>query len=420
MNQKSGYQFHTLVIHAAQSSKDWQGATLPPIYQTASHLHPTAENLSQTFAGMTTDHIYMRLTNPTNRILEEKLTALEGGRGAIVMASGMAAIADACLALLRSGDEFVTGNSLFMSTYLLFTGVFKKYGITARLVESTDMEAIEKAINSNTRFVYLETIGNPKMDIPDLAQVANIAHRHGIPLLVDNTLATPYLCRPFELGADVVIHSTTKYLSGHGSAVGGVFIDGGSFDWSQKRFPDFKPFIDRKGPLAFLDKVWREHHINFGTTQAPMHAYLTMIGLDTLALRMERHMANALEVASYLRKRPEVSWLNYPGLEDHPSHSTALQQFGGHGFGGMLAFGLKNEKCCFQFINSLRLIHNLANLGDCKTLVIHPYSSQYVSFDDPTREHLSITDDMIRLSIGIEDIGDICEDLGQALDSISQ
>jgi O-acetylhomoserine (thiol)-lyase len=420
MTQKSGYQFHTLVIHAAQSPEDWQGATLPPIYQTASHLHPTAENLSQTFAGMTTDHIYMRLTNPTNRILEEKLTTLEGGQGAIVMGSGMAAIANVCLALLRAGDEFVTGNSLFMSTYLLFTGVFKKYGITARLVESTDMEAIEKTINSHTRFVYLETIGNPKMDIPDLAQVANIAHRHGIPLLVDNTLATPYLCRPFELGADVVIHSTTKYLSGHGSAMGGVVIDGGSFDWSQKRFPDFKPFIDRKGPLALLDKVWREHHINFGTTQAPMHAYLTMIGLDTLALRMERHMANALEVARYLRKRPEVRWINYPGLEDHPSHSTALKQFGDHGFGGMLAFGLKNEECCFQFINGLRLIHNLANLGDCKTLVIHPYSSQYVSFDDPTKDHLSITDDMIRLSIGIEDIGDICEDLGQALDRISQ
>jgi O-acetylhomoserine (thiol)-lyase len=420
MTQKSGYQFHTLVIHAAQSSENWQGATLPPIYQTASHLHPTAENLSQTFAGMTTDHIYMRLTNPTNRILEEKITTLEGGQGAIVMASGMAAIANTCLALLRSGDEFVAGNSLFMSTYLLFTGVFKKYGITARLVESTDIEAIEKAINSNTRFIYLETIGNPKMDIPDLAQVANIAHRHGIPLLVDNTLATPYLCRPFELGADVVIHSTTKYLSGHGSAVGGVVIDGGSFDWTQKRFPDFKPFIDRKGPLALLDKVWREHHINFGTTQAPMHAYLTMIGLDTLALRMERHMANALEVALYLSKRPEVSWINYPGLKDHPAHSIALKQFDDHGFGGMLAFGLKNEECCFQFINGLRLIHNLANLGDCKTLVIHPYSSQYVSFDDPTREHLSITDDLIRLSIGIEFIGDICEDLGQALDSISK
>jgi O-acetylhomoserine (thiol)-lyase len=416
MSQKGPYRFHTQVIHAAQSPRDWQGATLAPIFQTVSHLHPTAENLSQTFAGKTTDHIYMRLTNPTNRILEEKLAALEWGNGAVVMSSGMAAVTNACLALLRAGDEFVTVNSLFMSTYLLFVNVFKKYGITARLVESTDTEAIEEAINSKSRFVYLETIGNPKMDIPDLARVAEIAHQHGIPLLVDNTLATPYLCRPLDLGADVVIHSTTKYLSGHGDAVGGVVIDGGSFAWPEERFPDFKPFIDRKGPLAFLDKVWREHHINFGTTQSPFHAYLTMIGLDTLALRMERHLANTMEVVRFLKQRPEVHWVNYPGLDDHPSHSIARKQFESKGFGGMLAFGLKDQAACFRFIDSLQLIYHLANLGDCKSLVIHPYSSQYVSFDEPTRQKLSITPDMIRLSVGIEAAEDICEDLAQALD----
>jgi len=418
MTQKAHHRFHTQVIHAAQSPKDWQGSTLSPIFQTASHLHPTAENLSDTFSGKTADHIYMRLTNPTNRILEEKLTALEGGRGAVVMSSGMAAIANSCMALLRAGDEFVAGNSLFMSTYLLFVNVFKKYGITAHLVESTDTWAIEKAINSSTRFVYLETIGNPKMDIPDITQVAKIAHRHGIPLLVDNTLATPFLCRPLELGADVVIHSTTKYLSGHGDAVGGVVIDGGRFTWSEEQFPDFKPFIERKGDLAFLDKVWREHHINFGTTQAPLHSYLTMIGLDTLALRMERHMFNAKEVASYLRERSEVTWVNYPGLDDHPSNSIAQKQFEDKGFGGMLTFGLKDQEACFRFINNLQMIYHLANLGDCKTLVIHPYSSQYISFDDSTRESLSITADMIRLSVGIEAVEDICEDLGQALDEI--
>lgn len=417
MNQKQDYRFQTRVIHAAQSPEDWQGATLPPIFQTASHLHPTAENLSQTFAGKKADHIYMRLTNPTNRILEEKLTLLEGGRGAVVMSSGMAAITNACMALLRAGDEFVAGNSLFMSTYLLFANVFKKYDITARLVEATDIEAIKKAINPRTRFVYLETIGNPKMDIPELPQVAEIAHRHGLPLLVDNTLATPYLCRPLEIGVDVVIHSTTKYLSGHGDAVGGVVIDGGSFDWSQERFPDFKPFIDRKGPLAFLDKVWREHHINFGTTQAPIHSYLTAIGLDTLALRMERHMENTMAVASYLNSRPEVLWVNYPGLEGHPARRIAQKLFDGKGYGGMLTFGLKNQEACFQFIDNLRLIYHLANLGDCKTLAIHPYSSQYVAFDDPTRENLSITSDMIRLSVGIEAKEDICQDLGQALDA---
>jgi O-acetylhomoserine (thiol)-lyase len=418
MNQKKKYRFHTQVIHAAQSPEDWQGATLPPIFQSASHMHATAENLTQTFAGKRDDHIYMRLTNPTNRVLEEKLAALEGGLGAVVMASGMAAITNTCMALLRAGDEFVTGNSLFVSTYNLFIKVFNKYGITARLVESTDTDAIEKAINSKTRFVYLETIGNPKMDVPDLARVASIAHRHGVPLVVDSTLPTPYLLRPLELGVDVVIHSTTKYLSGHGGSLGGVVIDGGNFTWSKERFPDFEPFIDRMGPLALLDKIWREYHINFGATQAPLHAYLTMIGLDTLALRMERHMENTLKVARYLKERPEVLWVNYPGLEDHPSHRIALKQFGGKGFGGMLAFGLKDQAACFRFINSLQLIYHLANLGDCKTLVIHPYSSQYCSQDEPTRQMLSIPDNMIRFSAGIEAVEDICEDLGQALDSL--
>ncbi len=419
MNQKKKYRFHTQVIHAAQSPEDWEGATLPPIFQTVSHQHATAENLTQTFAGKRDDHIYMRLTNPTNRVLEEKLAALEGGLGAVVMASGMAAITNTCMALLRAGDEFVTGNSLFVSTYNLFNGVFKKYGITARLVESTDTAAIERAINSKTRFVYLETIGNPKMDVPDIAQTALIAHKHGVPLLVDHTLPTSYLCRPFELGADVVIHSTTKYLSGHGGALGGVVIDGGNFDWSNERFPDFKPFIDRKGPLALLDKVWREHHINFGTTAAPLHAFLTMIGLDTLALRMEQHMKNTMGVARYLKERPEVLWVNYPGLEDHPSHRFALNQFGGKGFGGMLTFGLKDQTACFQFIKNLQLIYHLANLGDCKTMVIHPYSSQYFAQPEATREKLSIPANMIRFSTGIEAIEDICEDIGQALDRLS-
>ena len=418
MSQTKPYRFHTQVIHAAQRPGDWQGATLPPIFQTASHRHSTAESLSQTFSGQRTDHIYMRLTNPTNRILEEKLASLEGGKGAIVTSSGMAAITNACMALLRAGDEFVSGNSLFMSTYVLFTNIFAKYDLTARLVESTDGEAVEKAINSKTRFLFLETIGNPKMDIPDLALMAEIAHRHGLPLLVDNTLTTPYLCRPLELGADVVIHSTTKYLSGHGDVVGGVIIDGGKFPWSGERFPDFKPFIDRKGPLAFLDKAWREHHINFGTTQSPWHSYLTALGLDTLALRLERQLGNALEVARVLRDRPEVRWVNYPGLEDHPSHAIAIKQFQGQGFGGLLTFGLQDQEACFRFIDGLQLIYHLANLGDCKTLAIHPYSSQYVSFDDPTREELAITSDLIRLSVGIEAVEDICEDLEKALSKV--
>jgi len=331
----------------------------------------------------------------------------------------MAAVTNACMALLRAGDEFVTGNSLFMSSYVLFANIFRKYGITARFVESTDISAIENAINDKTRFIYLETIGNPKMDVPDLAAAAEVAHRHGLPLLVDNTMATPYLCRPLELGADIVIHSTTKYLSGHGDATGGAVIDGGTFPWGESdRFPDFKPFVDRKGPLAYTDKVWREHHINFGTTQAPLHSYLTMIGLDTLAVRMERHMANAAAVADYLQSRSEVTWINYPGLVDNPSHETAQKQFNGKGFSALMAFGLGDQDTCFKFINNLKLIYHLANLGDCKTLVIHPYSSQYLSFDEPTRRNLSIHADLVRLSVGIEAVEDICDDLGQALDNL--
>lgn len=413
--KKKSPSFHTQVIHAGQKPAEWQGATLPPIFQNASHAHQTAENLSDTFSGRTTDHIYMRLTNPTNRVLEHKLSALEGGAAAVVMSSGMAAITNACLALLRAGDEFVTGNSLFMSTYLLFANVFKKYAITARFVESTDLQAIESAINDRTRFLYLETIGNPKMDVPDLRQSAALAHSRGIPLLVDNTLATPFLCRPIELGADVVIHSTTKYLSGHGDATGGVVIDSGTFNWNTDRFADFKPFIDRKGPLAYLDKVWREHHINFGTTQAPFHSYLTMVGLDTLAIRMERHMANAMTVARFLENHPRVAWVNYPGLASNATHQTAGQQFNDLGFGGVIAFGLKDQASCFSLINNLKMIYHLANLGDCKTLVIHPYSSQYVSFTEETRRSLSITPDLIRLSVGIEGVEDIIADIEQAL-----
>ncbi len=415
MAPKEEYHFNTRVIHGPPSSEDWQGATLAPIFQTVSHRHATAESLSQTFSGQKTGHIYGRLSNPTIRNLEEKLTLLEGGLGAVVTASGMAAITNACMALLRAGDEFVAGNSLFMSTYLLFTNVFKKYDMTVRLVESSDLDEIEKAINARTRFIYLETIGNPKMDIPDLEKTAAIAHRYGLPLIVDNTIATPYLCRPLDLGADIVLHSTTKYLSGHGAATGGVIIDGGEFSWPEDRFPDFKPFIDRKGPLAFLDKAWREHHINFGTTQAPFHAFLTIIGLDTLAIRMERHMENTLEVAGFLKEIPEITWVNYPGLEDNPSHEMAKKQFEGKGFGGMLTFGLKDQAACFKFIDGLKLIYHLANLGDCKTLVIHPYSTQYVSFDESKREALAIAPDMIRLSVGIEAVEDICKDLKQAL-----
>ncbi len=419
MKKDQQYAFQTRVIHDGLTPEQWQGATLPPIVQSVSNVHATAESLSDTFAGKQAAHIYGRLSNPTNAVLEQKLALLEGGKGAVYMASGMAAINNSCMALLRAGDEFISSKSLFMSTYLLFERIFPKYDIKCRLVDPLDLQEIEAAITEKTRFLYLETIGNPGMDVPDLEQAAAIAHHHGIPLIVDNTLASPYLCRPIELGADLVIHSTTKYLSGHGDAVGGVVIDGGNFDWlAGDRFPDLYPFVERKGELALLDKIWREHHINFGTTAAPLHAYLTVLGLDTLGLRMERHLSNALHVARFLEARPEVSWVNYPGLEQHGSRAIADKQFAGKGFGGLLTFGLADQEACFTLINNLQLIYHLANLGDCKSLIIHPASSQYISFADDERQRIGIDATMLRLSVGIEEREDICYDLGQALDCL--
>lgn len=418
MDTTKKYRLATRVIHDAQEPENWQGATFAPIFQSAAHVHQTAQSLSDTFAGKSTGHIYTRLSNPTNTVLEKKLAALEGGKGAIVMGSGMSAISNTCMALLRAGDNFVSGKSLFMSTYLLFVNVFKKYGITAKLTDTADPGNVEREIDSKTRFVYLETIGNPGMDVPNIKTLAEMAHAHGLPLVVDNTLATPYLVNPIALGADVVLHSTTKFLSGHGNAPGGVVVDGGNFDWSGDRFPDFKPFVDRKGSLALLDRIWREHHINFGTTQAPFHSYLTMMGLETFALRMERHMENAMAVARFLKQRPEVQWVNYPGFDDHSFHATAEKQFGGKGFGGLLTFGLKDTDSCFRLIDNLKLIYHLANLGDCKTLIIHPWSTQYVAFDEAVKTGLGIKPGMLRLSVGIEDVNDITDDLAQALEAI--
>jgi O-acetylhomoserine (thiol)-lyase len=416
---KKDLHFDSRVIHEALTPDLWNGATLPPIFQSASSQHETAQSLSDTFAGKQKSHIYMRLTNPTNSVFEEKVASLENGKGAVVMSSGMAAVNNTCMALLRSGDEFITGTSLFMSTYLLFTGIFKKYNLNAKIVDIKNTKAIEDSITDKTRFIYIETIGNPKMDIPDIQKIAKTAKANGLPLVVDNTLASPYLTQPIDLGADVVIHSTTKYLSGHGAATGGIVVDGGNFKWENNdRFPDFTPFIERKGELALLDKIWREHHINFGTTQAPFHSYLAMIGMDTLGLRMERHMSNAVKVANYLKSHKKVRWVNFPGLSDHPDHGTAKEEFNNKGFGAMIGFGLENQEQCFTLIDNLNMIYHLANLGDCKTLIIHPWSSQYISFDPDVKTGLSITPDLVRLSVGIENPDDIINDIDQALDKI--
>lgn len=418
MQGKKNQHFETRAIHEGLKESPWEGATLPPIFQTAAHYHDSADSLSKTFAGQTQDHIYMRLSNPTNRFLEQKLASLESGAAAVLTSSGMAAVSNACMTLLRSGDEFVASKSLFMSTYTLFTNIFQKYGIQVTLVDPLNPADIRAAINEKTRFVYMETITNPGMEVPDLEAVAEIAHNNELPLIVDNTLASPWLCRPIELGADIVIHSTTKYLSGHGGALGGIVVDAGTFNWNIEKFKDFKPFVDAKGNLAYIFRLFKEHHINFGTTPAPFHSYLTAVGLNTLGLRMERHMDNAMAVASFLNDHPKVSWVNYAGLPHHVSHDLATKQFGSQGFGAMLAFGLADQNACFTLIDSAKMILNLANLGDCKTLMIHPYSSQYVSFPDDLKNELA-DPTLIRLSVGVEHPDDIIADLAQALEAVS-
>jgi O-acetylhomoserine (thiol)-lyase len=408
-------KFDTLVIHGAQTTDQWKNATLAPIYQTAAHRFETAEDLSDAFSGKKPAFIYQRLRNPTNQALEKRLALLEGGQDAVVVGSGMAAVSLSLLAICSAGDEIVSGNSLFMSCFLLFNNVFKKYGITVKFVETTDLAAWQAAVTPKTKALFVESIGNPKMDVPVIAKLAELAHANRAPLIVDNTLATPYLFHPFEHGADVVMHSTTKGINGHGSATGGVIIDAGKFDWPLDKFPDFKVSKDKRGPLAYIDKVWRELHINLGTTQSPFSSYLTLIGLDTLALRLERTQTNAQKLAEFLVKHPAVKWVNYPGLPSSPHHAVAKAQFKGRGYGGLLTFGLKDEKACFEFIRNLKLVYHLANLGDCKTLAIHPWSSQYINMAEDVRRANGITPDLVRISVGIEAVEDIQADLDQAL-----
>jgi len=412
------WKFDTLVIHGAQTPEQWKQATLAPIYQSASHQFDTAEELSDVFAGKQAGFIYQRLRNPTNDALEKRLALLDGGLDAVVTSSGMAAINDAVMAVCRAGDEIVSGNSLFMSTFLLYNKVLKKLGITVKTVESNDLAQWEAAVTERTKLLFVESIGNPKLDVPDVARLAELARANRAPLIVDNTLATPYLFRPIEHGADVVVYSTTKFLNGHGSAVGGAIVDSGRFDWPEDKYPDFKTFKQRKGRAAYIDKVWREIHVNFGTCQAPLHSYLTLIGLDTLALRMQRHQSNAAELAEFLDRHPKVDWVNYPGLSTNPWHETARRQFDGKGYGGLLTFGLESEQACFEFIRRVELAYHLANLGDCKTLVIHPWSSQYVSFTEESRRANGIAPELIRVSVGIEAIEDILEDFDRALKGV--
>ncbi len=409
---------NTKLIHGAYAPEETTGATTMPIFQTASFAYGSAEELEAVFEGRGAGYVYSRINNPTLDRFERRLATLEEGVAAVSCASGMAAISTTVLALAAAGDEIVSGNSVFGGTYSLFAHTLTRCGITTRFVETTDVEAYRAAITDKTKLIFVETIGNPKLDVPDIARIAEIAREHGVVLVVDNTVTTPCLCRPRALGADIVIHSTSKYINGHGNAIGGMIVDCGTFDWSSVRYAHLKPFYDRVRHFAFIASLRNRVHRDLGCCFTPFNAFLMSIGVESLALRMERHCRNAEQVAQTLSADTRVGEVRYPGLLTHADHDVANRQFDGV-YGALLALRLGSKARCFEFINALERVQNLANLGDAKTLVIHPASTFCRDASESEREAMGVTEDLVRLSVGIEHVDDILEDIDQALQKTS-
>ena len=424
---------HTLSLHAGQTADPTTGSRAVPIYQTSSYVFKSSEHAANLFALKEFGNIYTRLMNPTTDVFERRIAALEGGTGALGVASGQAAITYALLAITRLGDEIVAGNNLYGGTYQLFHHTFPKLGRTVRFVNSRHPEEFRKAINEKTRAVYIETVGNPKLDVPDFEAIAKIAHENGIPLVVDNTVGIG-LVKPFEHGADILATSATKYIGGHGTSVGGVIVDSGKFQWNNGKFPEFTEpdpsyhglkywdalgNVPGMGNVAFILKIRVTLLRDIGAALSPFNAHEFLLGLETLPLRQKRHSENALAIARWLKKHPLVSWVTYPGLEDDPSFANASKYLK-KGFGGLVGFGIKGGKeAGKKFIDSVKLLSHLANIGDSKSLVIHPASTTHQQLTTAEQAETGVTEDYIRLSIGLEDVEDIQADIDQALKAAS-
>ena len=424
MSDQPQHRPETLAIHAGQSPDPATNARAVPIYATTSYVFDDADHAARLFSLQEFGNIYTRIMNPTNGVFEARVAALEGGVGALAFASGQAAETATILNLARSGDNIVSSASLYGGTYNLFKWTLPKLGITTRFVDGSDPASFAPAIDGNTKAVYLETIGNPRLDVPDIAAIADVAHAHGIPLVIDNTFA-PLLCRPIEHGADIVIHSATKWIGGHGTSIGGVVVDGGTFDWKGSgRFPDFVDpdpsyhgvsYVEAVGNLAFIIKLRVQGLRDTGAALSPFNAFLFLQGLETLPLRIERHAQNALAVARWLERDERVTWVSYPGLESHPAHANARKFLRG-GFGGVLTFGIRGGREAGRtLINSVKLFSLLANVGDAKSLIIHPATTTHSQLSDVEQASTGVTDDLVRLSIGLEHIDDILADLDQGL-----
>jgi len=418
------FQPETLAIHAGQIPDAATGARALPIYQTTSFVFDSADHAASLFNLQTFGNVYSRLSNPTVAALEERVAALENGRAAVATASGMAAEALALTTLLQAGDHVVAAGALYGGSVTMLAVNLKKFGIETTFVDATDPEAFAAAIRPNTRALYAETLGNPSMVVLDIQAIADVAHAHGLPLVVDNTVPSPFLCNPIKFGADIVVHSATKYLAGHGTTLGGVVVEGGKFDWANGKFPGMTEpspgyhgvkFFETFGDFAFTMRCRMEGLRVFGASLAPTSAWQILQGVETLPLRMERHCANALAVAQYLQNDPRVGWVSYPGLASHPQHDLMKRQM--RGASGLLAFGVKGGMAAgVKFIESAQFMSHLVNIGDTRTLISHPASTTHRQLDEAQQLAAGVPPDMVRISVGLEHIDDILWDIDQALD----
>ncbi|MFV9506605.1 MAG: O-acetylhomoserine aminocarboxypropyltransferase/cysteine synthase family protein [Oscillochloridaceae bacterium umkhey_bin13] len=416
--------FETLALHGGQVADPTTGARAVPIYQTTSYQFKDTDHAARLFGLQEFGNIYTRIMNPTTDVLEQRITLLEGGIGALALASGQAAETLAILNLAGAGDNIVASTDLYGGTYNLFRHTLPKLGITTRFVDGRDFEGFRKAIDGRTKAFFLELVGNPKLDVLDLERIAAIAHEAGVAVIVDATTVTPYLWKPFEHGADIIIHSATKFLGGHGTSIGGLLVDSGKFDWANGRYPEFTEpdpsyhglvYTQALGNLAYIIKARVQGLRDLGAALSPFNAFLILQGIETLPLRMERHSQNALGVARYLSEHSKVAWVNYPGLPNHPSYALA-QKYLPKGQSGILGFGIKGGRAAGKtFIDSLRLFSHLANIGDARSLAIHPASTTHSQLTAEEQRITGVSDDYVRLSIGLETLDDILADLEQAL-----
>ncbi|NGQ95988.1 homocysteine synthase [Brevibacillus sp. SYP-B805] len=424
MAENQAWRLETIALHGGQEPDPATGSRAVPIYQTTSYVFRDTEHAANLFGLREFGNIYTRIMNPTQDVFEKRVALLEGGVGALATASGQAAITFALLNIAQAGDEIVSSSSLYGGTYNLFYHTLPKLGITVHFVDQSNPENFRAKINEKTKAVFCETIGNPRIDVADLEAIAAIAHEHGIPLIVDNTFASPILCRPFEHGADIVVHSTTKFIGGHGTSIGGIIVDSGKFDWNNGKFPGLTTpdpsyhgvvYSEAVGNLAYIIKARVQLQRDIGAAVSPFNAFLFLQGLETLHLRMERHSQNALAVAKFLAGHPLVEWVNYPGLEGDSQYQLA-QKYLPKGQGAILTFGIKGGvQEGRKLIESVQLFSHLANVGDSKSLIIHPASTTHSQMTEEELRLAGVTPEMIRLSVGTEAIEDILDDLDQAL-----